>query len=123
MEYLMGYRVFKDSRGTEWQTWDVVPRLGERRVSDRRTASAPPPHSDRRSLTDRRILTGPRAVLTQGLDSGWLCFEASSQKRRLTPIPSDWQSCGLDCLEKYCEQAKVARRISGAVDVVILENT
>jgi hypothetical protein len=122
MEYLMGYRVFKDSRGTEWQTWDVVPRLGDRRVSDRRTVSAQPPHSDRRSRTDRRIVAGQRAVLTQGLDCGWLCFEAPSEKRRLSPIPSDWQSCGVDCLEQYCAQAKVARRISGAVDVVIVDD-
>jgi hypothetical protein len=118
----MGYRIFKDSRGTEWQTWDVVPRLGDRRVSDRRTAVAQPPHSDRRSRSDRRILTGHRSVLTQGLDGGWLCFEAPSEKRRLTPIPSDWLHCGVDCLEQYCAQAKVARRISSAIDVIKVDD-
>jgi hypothetical protein len=118
MERLMGYRIFKDSRGMEWQTWDVVPRLGERRVSDRRSMAAQPPHSDRRSRSDRRILTGQRSVLTKGLDSGWLCFEAPSEKRRLTPIPSDWLHCGVDCLERYCAQAKVARRITPVVDVI-----
>jgi hypothetical protein len=114
----MGYRIFKDSRGTEWQTWDVVPRLGERRVTDRRTTSAQPPHTDRRSRTDRRILTGHRSVLNSVLNSGWLCFEAPAEKRRLTPIPSDWQHCGVDCLERYCAEAKVARRVSSAIDVV-----
>jgi hypothetical protein len=122
MERLMGYRIFKDSRGTEWQTWDVVPRLCERRVSDRRTVAAQPPHSDRRTRNDRRILTGHRSVLTKGLDSGWLCFEAPSEKRRLTPIPSDWQSCGVDCLERYCLQAKVARRMSSAIDIVNVDD-
>ena len=36
----MGYRIFKDSTGTEWQTWDVVPHLAERRVRERRRAWA-----------------------------------------------------------------------------------
>jgi len=114
----MGYRVFKDSRGTEWQTWDVVPRLEDRRVSERRKVVAPPPHTDRRTNSDRRILMGPRSVLTAGLDSGWLCFEAPSEKRRLTPIPSDWLSCGVDCLEKYCAAAKPARLVARPIDVV-----
>jgi hypothetical protein len=117
MEHPMGYRIFKDSRGTEWQTWDVVPRLGERRVSDRRSVAAQPPHSDRRSRNDRRILTGHRSVL-KGLDGGWLCFEAPTEKRRLTPIPSDWLHCGVDCLERYCASAKVARRVTTEIDVV-----
>jgi hypothetical protein len=122
MEHSMGYRIFKDSRGTEWQTWDVVPRLGERRVSERRTVTVQPTHSDRRFRSDRRILTGHRSVLTKGLDCGWLCFEAPSEKRRLTPIPSDWLHCRVDCLERYCAQAKVARRISAELDVIKVDD-
>lgn len=114
----MGYRIFKDSRGTEWQTWDVVPRLGERRVSERRSVAAQPAHSDRRSRTERRVLIGHRPVLAEGLDRGWLCFEAPREKRRLTPIPSDWLHCAVDSLERYCAEAKPARRISGEIDVV-----
>ncbi len=114
----MGYRSFKDSRGTEWQTWDVVPRLGERRVSERRSVAAQPAHSDRRCRTERRILTGHRSVLTKGLDRGWLCFEAPSEKRRLTPIPSDWLHCGVDSLERYCAEARPARRMTSEIDVV-----
>ena len=117
----MGYRTFKDSRGTEWQTWDVVPRLGERRVSERRSVAAQPPHSDRRSRSDRRILSGHRSVLTQGLDSGWLCFEASSEKRRLTPIPGDWLHCAVDCLERYCAAAKPARRVTSEMNIIRLD--
>ncbi len=108
----MSYRIFKDSRGTEWQTWDVVPRLGERRVSERRSVTAQPAHSDRRSRSDRRILAGHRSVLSAGLEDGWLCFEAPEEKRRLTPIPADWLHCNVDCLERYCAEAKVTRRVS-----------
>ena len=55
---------------------------------------------------------GGRPVLTSGLDSGWLCFEASLQKRRLTPIPDDWERCPVTRLEEYCRAARPAMRIS-----------
>jgi hypothetical protein len=106
----MGYRVFRDSRGTEWQTWDVVPRLGERRHVQRRRIAAPPPAADRRRQVERRIVIGRRPMLTEGLHAGWLCFEAPVEKRRLTPIPADWQSCEVDQLEDYCQQATPADR-------------
>lgn len=108
----MSYRIFTDSRGTEWQTWDVVPRLGERRVSERRSPIAKAAHTDRRMRTDRRVLEGQRAVLTAGMDAGWLCFEAPDEKRRLTPIPADWQRCAVQRLEQYCSQATRARRVA-----------
>lgn len=108
----MGYRIFRDSRGTEWQTWDVVPRLSERRVSERRARAPSPAHTERRSPLDRRILVGHRSVLNSGLGAGWLCFEAPEEKRRLTPIPDDWQRCPGDRLEQYCEQATPARRMT-----------
>lgn len=108
----MGYRIFRDSHGTEWQTWDVIPRMGDRRVSERRTRVAEPPHSDRRSRTERRIVSGQRGVLTPQLNEGWLCFEAPEEKRRLAPIPHDWQRCPTERLEQYCAQARIARRVT-----------
>src|SRR5215210_1410639 len=89
----MGYRVFRDSRGVEWQAWDVVPQLTERREIERRMARKPVDHPDRRRDSDRRIRGGRRPGLTAGLDNGWLCFEGSAEKRRLSPIPLDWQRC------------------------------
>ena len=44
----MGYRTFRDSKGTEWQAWDVVPQLTERREIERRVRMAPVEHADRR---------------------------------------------------------------------------
>lgn len=106
----MGYRTFKDSKGTEWHAWDVVPRLEERRVNERRTRPAAPPHSNRRA-SDRRVLSGERAVLATGYRQGWLCFETDVEKRRLSPIPRDWCQCAVERLEQYCAQAKSARRL------------
>jgi len=113
----MGYRVFRDSRGTEWQTWDVVPRPGERRMSERRGRASISVVVDRRSATDRRILSAPRPLLRSGLDAGWLCFEASHEKRRLAPIPTDWERCPEQQLEQYCAAAKPARRSSLEIPV------
>jgi hypothetical protein len=27
-----------------------------------------------------------------GLEEGWLCFQGGEEKRRLTPVPSGWES-------------------------------
>ena len=119
----MGYRVFKDSRGTEWQAWDVVPQLTERRELERRKSLEPVDHADRRrSFNDRRIMNGRRPFLTAGLYNGWLCFEADVEKRRLTPIPLDWLKCSESQLERYCNAAKRASRPSTAAELNDLAN-
>ena len=107
----MGYRIFRDSAGTEWQTWDVVPRLAERRMGERRVRVSAAPKVERRRVSDRRVRVGRRPMLSSGLDSGWLCFEAPVEKRRLSPIPSDWERCPTARLEEYCRAARPATRI------------
>ena len=112
----MAYRIFRDSHGTEWQAWDVVPRLEERRVNDRRARVAEPRQADRRARLDRRILSGPRSVLTRGMGAGWLCFAADVEKRRLSPIPEGWEHCPSAQLERYCAVATTARRVITETD-------
>lgn len=121
----MGYRTFKDSRGIEWQAWDVVPKLGDRRAGDRRReqSTAFSASEDRRQMSrERRVVEGRRPVLSTGLGSGWLCFEAQVEKRRLAPIPTDWLRCDEACLERYCSEAKPALRLAAAVDLHLLAN-
>ncbi|HEX2211233.1 MAG TPA: hypothetical protein VHG93_26350 [Longimicrobium sp.] len=43
--------------------------------------------------------------MTPGLQGGWLCFENGEEKRRLSPIPEDWENARSDALEAYCRQA------------------
>ena len=120
----MGYRIFRDSHGIEWQTWDVVPRLAERRGLERRreAAVAALVAVERRRAADRRVGAGRRPLLSAGLDEGWLCFEATTaEKRRLTPIPGDWLRCDDACLERYCRQARPALRSSVPVDISTLD--
>ncbi len=113
----MAYRVFRDARGTEWQTWDVVPCLEERRVNDRRSRVADPMQNDRRARLDRRILSGHRSVVASNMAGGWLCFAAEQEKRRLSPIPADWQRCPKAQLEVYCAEATPARRVTTEIQV------
>jgi hypothetical protein len=105
----MGYRTFRDSTGVEWDAWDVVPQLAERRVEDRRQARQPIQFDDRRR-SERRIFSRRHAVTASGLSGGWLCFEGPHEKRRLNPIPDDWTRCPDAQLEAYCQMARPVRR-------------
>ena len=102
----MSYRLFEDSSGTEWQVWDVVPRLEERRTAaqtDRRVDIRVIPFADRRRAT-RRVAEHRRALLRGSYARGWLCFESRHEKRRLSPIPGDWGTCDEETLEGYLRE-------------------
>ena len=114
----MGYRIFRDSRGTDWQAYDVMPRLADRRMNERRARAVEPVGHDRRARVDRRVITGARPTLTHGMSDGWLCFEAPEEKRRLAPIPDHWETYRESQLEALCEQAQPVRRISKESPVI-----
>lgn len=118
----MGYRIFTDSLGTEWQAWDIIPRLAERRARERRIARLAVAR-ERRQTDERRLGGGERSVLSNGLHQGWLCFEAAIEKRRLAPIPSDWLRCTVARLEEYLRLAVPAQRVAvgGASPVIALD--
>jgi hypothetical protein len=56
-------RTFKDSSGTEWTVFEV------RRANEESNW----------------------AYLPRGFRSGWLCFESTAGKRRLSPVPDGWK--------------------------------
>lgn len=103
----MPYRMFEDSRGMEWQVWDIVPRLVERRAAqpDRRVDTRVIEFADRRQQ-DRRIANVRRGRLHGSYAQGWLAFDNGREKRRLTPIPRDWTSCPPEQLEAYARLAQ-----------------
>jgi hypothetical protein len=107
----MGYRTFFDSEGVEWQAWDVLPKAVERRIGDRRVSREDVDFDERRRA-ERRQVEGRWTPLTSGLRDGWLCFDASGDRRRLTPIPPDWEECPPRALEGYCRSAMPARTAS-----------
>lgn len=103
----MPYRSFSDATGKEWQVWDIVPRLSERRhgVAERRVETVVIPFADRRR-DDRRLESSRRMVLRGSYAYGWLCFDNGMEKRRLTPIPSDWTTCPVEQMETYLSRAR-----------------
>lgn len=106
----MPYRTFEDSTGTEWQVWDVVPRLNERRLveTDRRVDITPIAFADRRR-EERRLSKDSRAVLRGSYARGWLCFDNGQDKKRLSPIPTDWTTCDEHTMEAYLRAAAAVR--------------
>jgi hypothetical protein len=57
-----------------------------------------------------------RITLGEGYGSGWLTFESFDEKRRLIPIPHDWEASTQEELRVLCEKARrVARLDQGSV--------
>ena len=84
-------RDFHDDSGRLWTAWDVIPSWGERRRGERRarTQALPPTITDRRRA-ERRRLRGIRIGLPSALASGWLAFISGVERRRVIPIPHEW---------------------------------
>jgi hypothetical protein len=113
----VAYRAFTDSTGVQWNVWAVVPQWADRRAGrTRRTKSideddVDPPVLEQRRVPDRRQGLPdqfPRIRLNGGLDGGWLAFESSGERRRLCPIPSDWEEATDVELEQMCRGATPA---------------
>lgn len=60
----MTQRVFRDQEQRQWTVWDVRPtQFGDGRA---------------------------RVFVHAELENGWLCFESTTGRRRLAPIPTEW---------------------------------
>lgn len=108
----MALRTFVDSAGNEWHAYTVVPRDDERRRADRRSISG---SRDTREVerrdSDRRLTVGRQARFGSAAQ-GWVCFEHGTDRRRLFPIPDNWDRCGEGDLEVYFHSARQVRRNS-----------
>lgn len=99
----MAYREFKDQWGTEWRAWDVQPTSVERRNSKPNATAKPPVKDERR----RRENSGEvRLRMRPGWEGGWLSFESAAEKRRLVPLPKDWDKASDDQLATWLGDAK-----------------
>jgi hypothetical protein len=71
-----------------------------------------------RQFTDSRGTTwivwgttpSPGAVLAGDMKQGWLTFESDEERRRLAPIPRNWQDAPPERLELYCKAAQPVPR-------------
>ena len=125
----MAYREFTDAHGVYWEVWDVQRDATERRKhGERRRRLAPPfDGEERRHRPDRRTAAMRSAAMRSasvsanptaspgapGLTRGWLAFQSRHEKRRLEPIPPDWERASVAALEAWCQGAiaQPARRL------------
>ena len=114
----MGYRTFVDSNGSYWQVWDSQPSRAERRLrgSDRRNHKPFPWKGlERRAGQERRQTEQRRITLSAGYGGGWLTFESLDEKRRLIPIPADWENVSQAELRTLCDKARRIAKTEGSV--------
>ena len=50
------------------------------------------------------------SVLGGEMRDGWLTFESDGERRRLAPIPRNWEEAAPDRLELYCRAAQAVTR-------------
>jgi len=105
---MSGLRTFSDSCGTEWTVWEVVPRRLSIDAPDRRSGPRRV-HATVHDGTERRR-RHRRLGLAAGLDGGWLVFRSKGERRRLAPVPPDWDYVDEAALEMYCHSAVTAGR-------------
>ncbi len=87
----MPYRTFADDQGKSWKVLEVRPSSEERRAANRRASQeARLADTERRAEVDRRATLDSRLDYLHPLAHGWLLFKCHGQKRRLAPIPIDW---------------------------------
>jgi hypothetical protein len=102
----MAHRSFRDEKGREWDVWEVVPTAVERRMA---TSVARPPAVDRRKVRESRVVVPDR------LQKGWLAFQSGRERRRLAPIPKEWDEMTvaelLDLLNQADRRTKARRLI------------
>lgn len=98
----MPLREFVDAEGKRWQVWQIQPRT----IAPSYTGPERRQNAVSDFVPERRSAASSRRLLTPELDGGWLCFMADEEKRRLIPIPEDWEWCSEEALEAYCAAAR-----------------
>ena len=92
----MPHRTFSDASGRVWDVWSVVPNVYSQRAAD---ADAAPTEFPRA----HEAFTDPRWA------NGWLAFQTSGEKRRLSPIPDTWMQLDDTGLEQLCAAAALVQ--------------
>ena len=83
----MTHRKIKDGDGKSWDIWEVYPSAVEQRMSGEYPAA---PSADGSNAERREV----RIRVPSALEQGWLAFQAGTERRRLAPIPENWNKLG-----------------------------
>ena len=99
-------RSFTDVMGAVWVVWEVYPTLVERRLLAERRAA-------RRDAIDRRHEKSGRPTLPLQIRGGWLAFQSKFERRRLIPVPDEWEVLDDVALRHLLAQSRLASRPRG----------
>jgi hypothetical protein len=103
----MTIRQFADNDGRVWEVWETRPA---------RTQLSAALRERLRSLHNSPTASG----IMQGLEHGWLTFRSGVEKRRLAPIPENWDHARDEQLGRWCRRA-AAVPIAGGEDQPLKE--
>ncbi|HKW46786.1 MAG TPA: hypothetical protein VJN70_05055 [Gemmatimonadaceae bacterium] len=81
----MTHRKIKDGDGQSWDVWEVDPSVVEQRMSGEHPAMQP----GESTTKERREF---RLLVPSALQQGWLAFQCGNERRRLAPIPENWNT-------------------------------
>lgn len=90
----MALRGFVGDDGQEWQVWDTRPAIASPNVKP----ASPELFGDVPRISSKRV-------------GGWLTFTAPGDRRRLSPIPDEWETADDSSLRAMLASAD---RIDGA---------
>jgi hypothetical protein len=80
LEGAVAYREFVDDVGTMWRVWDTHP-----------------------------VAASTLRTVSPSYAGGWLTFESEGERRRLAPIPAEWEMATRDLMMHWCARALLAR--------------
>ena len=103
MHAVVEYRDFTDVQGNPWRVWEVYPRLTERRLMRERRAL-------RRGTVERRHVPVGRPTLPRQILAGWLAFQSRHERRRVMPVPDDWEDLSDRDLRALLAVSKLSSR-------------
>ena len=115
----MSLREFTDSAGRAWRVWGTVP--GTPHEADLFAQSARLQAAAERRAAERghEVVDVPRRnVVSPGREHGWLTFQSGDEKRRLSPIPSDWATANEGELRRWLARADVVRLSPAAAELL-----
>lgn len=107
----VGKRQFISEGGVAWVVWDVHPDDLGRMAYDRRSTT---PSMEASPRIDRVTRQSERTVHPE-LEKGWLCFQSGTEKRRFTPIPTNWHELPDSVLRVMLDTATPAPHADGRV--------
>jgi hypothetical protein len=74
--HAVAYREFVDDAGTLWRVWDTHP-----------------------------VAANTLRTVSPTYATGWLTFESGGERRRLAPIPPDWEIASRALMGHWCARA------------------